>query len=241
MNTVDPLEAADTATLAPREYYGQVLLDTWFAALVKGVGKVPYDPTQHKSRVTAIKIDVIPLPETGITNPISREMIAESKEWVNYTLASLKALGIKTAELRDRWVKMTFVQTGESYTNAAGEKKEKTAMKFLAVYASEDACRAAWAVETGGSVASPPPATEQADQPAPNGNGHANVDPAVRTKLLPFVQALVKKACAEHPGDLVAVNDAVSVGIASHSTLKNFFTPTDQDVLDLISEAATPF
>lgn len=236
--TNDPLESADTATLAPREYYGEVLVDTWYCALVKGVGKVPFDPTQHKSRFTAIKIDIVPLADSGISNPIGREMIAESKEWVNFTLASLKALNIKTADIRNKWAKVGFAPTGEKYTNQAGETKEKTALMFLAIYPDEATCRKAFEAEHG-TGATPPVPPSQPSQP--QANGHANADPDTRKKLLPFVKMIVTKACEAHPGDLVAVGDEVSVKIAEHSTLKNFFTATDQDVMELITATATPF
>lgn len=231
MNTVDPLEAADNAQLAPREYFGEVLIDTWFCALVKGVGKVPFDPAQHKQRFTAIKIDIIPLSDMNMSNPIGREMIAESKEWINYTLASLKALGVKTAEIRNKWARVTFVPTGETYENKAGEKKEKTALSFTAVYADEAACRAAYEAENGIT-----PTTEQeTKQPATNGNGHTNVDMATRAKLLPFVKVIVKKAEEQYPGDLIKIGDEVSLKIAEHSTLRNYFTATDPDVVSLIA------
>lgn len=228
--TTDPLESADNATLT-RDYYGQVLIDTWFCALVKGVGKVPFDPgnPEHKKRFTAIKIDLVPLPEMNITNPILREMIAESKEWVSYTLASIKALGIKTADLRNRWVRITFVETGDTYQNAAGETKNKTALKFLALYPDEAACRAAYEAENGISA---PPHTEQ-PKPVSN-NGY---DPETRKKLLPFVKMIVTKAKETHPGDLVAIGDEVAVKIAEHGTLRNYFLVTDDDVMQLIAAA----
>lgn len=242
MNTqvLDPIEAADNATLAPREYFGQVLVDTWFCALVKGVGKVPFDPAQHQKRFTAIKIDVVPLPESGITNPIAREMIAESKEWVSYTLASLRALNVRTADIKNRWARVTFVPTGDHYKNAAGEDKEKTALKFLAIYMDEATCRAAYESEYG-KTQTVDLNPQQGNGANGNGNGHANVDPATRAKLLPFVKMIVVKAVEAHPGDLVAIGDEVSLKIAEHSTLKNFFTATDPDVLALITDAMKPF
>lgn len=244
MNTQDPLDVADNAVLAPKEYFGEVLIDTWFCALVKGVGKVPFDPAQHKQRFTAIKIDVVPLADSGVTYPISRELIAESKEWINFTLASLKALNVRTADIRNKFAKVTFVPTGEHYKNSSGEDKEKTALKFLEVYKDEAACQAAFFAQYGRGDAVNPYATQNhtlADAFEPSPNGHADVDPAVRAKLMPFVKMIVTKACNEHVGDLVKINDAVSVGIASHSTLKNYFTATDPDVMQLIAETATPF
>lgn len=234
MNMLDPLEAADNATLAPREYFGQVLIDTWFCALVKGVGKVPFDPQQHAKKFTAIKIDVIPLVEMNVNNPISREMIAESKEWVNFTLASLRALNVKTAEIKNKYARITFIPTGETYENQSGEKKEKTALKFVMVYPDEAACRDAYEAENG--TGTQPAATKQVDLNTAQGR---TVDATTRAKLIPFVKMIVKKAIENHPGDLVSICDEVSVKIAEHGTLKNFFTATDDDVMTLINDLAS--
>lgn len=227
--TNDPLEAADTAALAPREYYGEVLVDTWFCALVKGVGKVPFDPAQHKSRFTAIKIDIVPLSDSGMTNPIGREMIAESNEWIKFTLASIKALNLKTADIRNKWAKVGFAPTGETYENKAGETKEKTALKFLAVYPDEAACRKAYETEHGVTSPVPPSPAQQ------NGNGHPQADAETRKKLFPFVKLIVTKANEAHPGNVTEINDEVSIKIAESNVLKNYYTGSDPDVIELIT------
>lgn len=234
MNMQDPLEAADNAVLAPREYFGQVLVDTWFCALVKGAGKVPFDPTQHQKKFTAIKIDLMPLAEMNVTNPIAREMIAESREWVNFTLASIKALGVKTADVKNKWAKINFVPTGETYKNAAGDEKDKTALNFVAIYPDEAACRAAYEAEHGTNGNGHPVDLN----PPPQKSAVAN-DPATRAKLLPFAKMIVRKAVDAHPGDMTAICDEVSVKIAEHGTLKNFFTATDDDVMAMITDLTT--
>ena len=99
----DPYAAADNAQVGARNYYGQVQLDIWFCGLVKGTGKVPYDPAVHKQRATAIDILVLPIAEQNVSYEIKRELIAESREWASLVWASLKALGINsTREANNR-------------------------------------------------------------------------------------------------------------------------------------------
>jgi hypothetical protein len=159
--TEDPFESASNATLAPRSYFGQIDIDAWHCVLIKGRGKVPFDPAQHSraDRRTAITIALLPLPEMKVQFEIKRDLVAESHEWTKFMLPSLKALGL--ANVRDangRWAKMQQVGTGRTYRNAKGEEKEATAFKFLALYADEATCRATYAVEAAGHA---------------NGNGQA--------------------------------------------------------------------
>lgn len=156
----DPFDSASDPKLAPREYYGEVSVDCWYCALVKGQGKVPYDPAQHERRATAIDISVQPLAEQGVTFALTRSMIAESREWAAIVWPSAKELGVASVrELEGRWAKVTQVPTGRKYTNKQGETKEATTLKFLALYADEAACRAACIAETNA-------------KPSPSGVGH---------------------------------------------------------------------
>lgn len=144
----DPFAAADNATVQARQYYGKVEFDIWFCALIKGTGKVPYDPAVHKQRATAIDILLIPIAEQNVTFEVKRQMIAESREWASIVWPSLKALGIaSTRDANNRWVKLTQVSSGRKYRNSAGEEKESTTFKFLAIYADENACQAAYLTE----------------------------------------------------------------------------------------------
>ena len=146
----DPFDSASDPHLAPREYYGEASVDCWFCALVKGQGKVPYDPAQHERRATAIDISVQPVPEQNVTFAVARKMIAESREWAGIVWPSLKELGIESVrDLEGQWVKVTQVPTGRKYTSKQGETKEATTLKFLALYDDEAACRAACIAETG--------------------------------------------------------------------------------------------
>lgn len=149
----DAFDAATNAQLAPREVYGQIDLQCWFCALVKGApgGKEPYDPQRHDRRSTAIDIIVTPLAESKMTFNLKRQMISDSKEWIEIVWASLKACGATHARnVHGMWCKVVQVPSGRKYTDKNGETKESTTLKFLALYADEDACRKAYWQSRGG-------------------------------------------------------------------------------------------
>ncbi len=184
----DPFDSATNATLAPRSYYGQVQIDAWFCVLVKGTGKVVYDPGQHKAeeRRTALDISLLPIADQGVTFEIKRSMIAESREWAGVVWPSLKTLGIISArEANGEWAKMQQVPSGRTYRNAAGEEKEATTFKFLAIYTNEDACINAYYVDTG-KAAEPQP------EPAPAANGNSAHDHDLQVAI-PFIKAFAKQ------------------------------------------------
>lgn len=140
----DPWASAEGATWdSTFSVFGLVQADVWYAALVKGIGKVPFDPLQHRpdQRVTAVTIAVVPVvPEQ---QPTQRDLIAESSEWTKLVNPSIKALGTTLRGLHDRHVEAQLVPTGRTYTNAAGEVKAATTFKFVRLFGSEDESRAA--------------------------------------------------------------------------------------------------
>jgi len=184
----DPLDVASNATLAPRSYYGQIQVQAWFCVLAKGVGKVVYDPGQHRAedRRTAIDLSMIPLAEQNVKYELARSMIAESREWAGVVWPSLKALGLTSVrEANGKWAMMQQVPSGRKYRASNGEEKEATTFKFFAVYADEAACRAAYLAD-GGKADDPP-----ADDAAGNGsNGSHDHDLAV---AIPFIKAFAKQ------------------------------------------------
>lgn len=125
-------------------FFGQVFFDLYFCALIKGTGKVPFDPAQHKpeQKRTSITLTVVPLPNSGATYNFERNLIAESKEWASIVLPSIKALGLATRDLHSRFVQIEIVPTGERYTDKQGATKEKTTAKFVQVFADETSCQA---------------------------------------------------------------------------------------------------
>lgn len=188
----DPFDTASKATLAPRGYYGRIQIDAWHCVLVKGQGKVAFDPQLHSvdDRRTAITISLLPLAEQNVRFELARDTIAESREWAGIVWPSLKELGLTSAREADgKWAKMQQVGTGRKYRSKSGEEKESTTFKFLALYADEAACRAAYFADTGKEPDAAPTVAQTA---APsNGNGHnANHDLDVAR---PFICAFAKQ------------------------------------------------
>jgi hypothetical protein len=197
----DPYASADTAEVMARTYYGQIDIDAWFCALIKGTGKVPYDPSQHDRRATALDLSVLPLAEMNLSFSLERGMIAESKEWAKIAWASLKELGAtNTRELKGQWCKATFVPTGRTYKNSAGEKREATTFKFLALYENEEACRRAFFAETGAT-----PDTGEVE-PIPGFEDAAPAASAVNDKERETAKQFVVAMAKQYNGDIERVH-----------------------------------
>lgn len=179
--TLDPMAAAMDAKPLPstNTYFGEVtIVDVWFCVLQKGVGKVQFDPGQHRGDQRRIAIDLAIAPLQG-SYTIDQKCIETSKEWLKVTLPSLQAHGANLSTLLGRFCQLRREPTGETYTNKHGEIKEKSALKFIAFYDDRDACEAAseafWternAAADNGEI---PGAVKLADVPEPpssNGNG----------------------------------------------------------------------
>jgi len=176
MTTNDPFDDAMNAEYKPlsRTFFGDIAVDIYYAVLVKGVGKVPFDPNQHDQdkRVTAITLTINPLPGSKAQYAVERELIAESKEWAQITKPSLRGLNTDLRAINGKWAQVELVPTGQKYTNKNGETKERTAIKFLAVFNTEDECQQAsdafWATRGNGN--------DPATTPAANGNGNGQSD-----------------------------------------------------------------
>lgn len=235
----DPFASASSATLRPRETYGQVDIDAWYCALVKGQGKVPYDPVTHKdmNRCTAIDLTVSPLAEMNLQFSITRSMIAESREWAGITWKSVKALGITSArELKDRWAKVVLVPTGRTYRNSAGEEKEATTLKFLALYESEDACRQAFYDET---PATPDDGNLTDDEPIPGFESENEIldkddnngDKALETAI-PFITAYAKM----HGWDIEKTREACR----TQPMIAKAIDVDSDEFAEIVAEAAQP-
>lgn len=152
--TVDPWQAALDAKEAPQVIYGEVMFDMYSCALVKGTGKVPFDPTQHAAgqRRTAVKVGVYPLIEMGLSFATEREFIAENggDGWLKVTLPSLKALNVTDLrKVNKAYAKAEIVAYGTYTKKDNGETRSLTAPKFLALYATQEECLAAFVQESG--------------------------------------------------------------------------------------------
>jgi len=214
--TNDAWEIASKVELKPAEYYGQVSVDVWFCALVKGTGKVPFDPKAHKieERRTAIDIVLTPL-DSGASFTPERHIIAESREWAGITWASLKALGLQSLrDLNGKFAKVTFVPTGRKYLGADGEMHESTAFKFLALYDTREQCEAARGKNNGANVPDTEPAAATSE----------------RDVAWQFVQALAKAARGNR--------ELLAKQIAAYPVVNKHFTVDSPEVAQLLAQAA---
>ncbi len=233
----DPFDVADNPPPPPPPvFYGQVQMDVWFCKLVKGQGKVPFNPNTDRieERRTAVKVMLLPLPEQNVTFDVSREYVAEFGPWPKITLPSIKNLGLSARELDGRWVKLEQVPEGRTYVNQNGETKESTTFKFLAVYPDEAACRTAY-LQDSISGPEPAPATNQAVTPVtppaapvqPPNNNSSNKE---RETALKFLELAVKQA----NGDPVVAAEKIQ----AWPLVVKYFPPDSPETLKVISDFA---
>lgn len=229
----NPYESAMKAEYNPsRTYFGEVNIDTWFCVLVKGQGKIPFDPGIHSAdqRCTAIEITIYPLSTRANAKPLKRELIAESREWAQIIKPSLVALNTDLRALNGRWVQVESVPTGQKYQDkATGELRDSTTFKFVALYDSEEACQKAADAffASRGHADTEHSATQEAGSSPPNGNGANDKERETAAKFLP---ALWKAS----GGDVFKFGQM----IASNQLTSKYFDLQSKEVLDLISPAA---
>lgn len=234
----DPFDSAENPVVRQAEFWGKVELDMFYAVLQKGVGKVPFDPQQHSAdkRVTAIDIKVFPVAEQNVTYDVSRNMIAESREWAGIVLPSIKSLGLTVRELNGKYVHVVQKATGATYENKSGETKEKTTFEFVKLFPTEAACIADY-MTAGGTISTPQyeaparaAAQEAAAAPA-NGNGNGKE----RETALKFLGAIVENA-ARGQTDVYAIQTKIAGTIATIPLINKHFTADSPEVLNLIVE-----
>lgn len=146
----DPFD--DAMTDAPNTFAGRCSISAWTCVLIKGQGKVPYDPQQHQGMKTSTAIEITIEPLDPTRQLIQRDMLnwtadfksdLSARRW-KPSLPGLPRLSVCQEQvnplksLNGLWVSGEFVPRPD---NKAGETW--TTLKFLAVYASEQECRAA--------------------------------------------------------------------------------------------------
>lgn len=229
----DPWASAETPQVRQAEYFGQVKMDMFYAVLVKGVGKVPFDASTHSpdKRVTAIDIKILPLPEMNVNYEVSRSLIAESREWAGITLASIRALGLTVVEMVDKFVQVRYKPTGRLYKNTAGEEKEFSTFEFLRVFNSQVECLAAY--QAGGIVL-------VAEDPNGRGPGaHPTAASAAspeRDIALKFLRVVVESACRGQ-SDLGVISRTIAANVAGMPLINKFFTSDSPETLEMIMGA----
>lgn len=241
----DPFAEAMDPKQPPQTVFGQILLDLYFCALIKGQGKVAFDPTQHNARQrrTCIKLDIVPLPETGRQWDISREFIAEirSDGWLQVTLPSLREAGVADLKaMNEQYVKAELVTYG-SYTKKDGSEGDLSAPKILAVYADRESCLKAWETEEPESAAKgdiPGFGDESIDEIndtlyGPESNGKPPVNEGQRKVALNFLPGIVKGCRTGNGMDL----EMLQQKLKETPLIKDHFTMESPEVLEAIEKA----
>jgi len=172
----------------PRRFFGQCTTEARKVVLVKGQGKVPYDPAVHNGQKvsTAACITVTPCDPTA--KLIERDVVSWTPEFTQTIRPSLEKLvpQIKIVknltakeinplrEINGLWVAGEFVPRPD---NKPGQTW--TTIKLTEVFKDEAACMAAWEASKNGKdapqdVAASVAEMTAAEQPAPKPNGDAN-------------------------------------------------------------------
>lgn len=234
----DPFESASDPAVQTWDLFGKVEISAWACALVKGTGKVPFDPSTHERRFTAIDVFIQPLPEMDVKYPKSLEdhWIAEFAEWAKITLPSIKALGIDNVrEINGRWARVARVPSGKQYQkkdqdgnlmtdeNSKPVMRDETTFKFVALFTSEDECRAAYLAAGG----------------APANNGH-NVpvqtsENAEMSTAYAFLKVIVTNA-ARGQTTWADAKAAVAQALTQYPTVAKFYTADSVETSALITE-----
>jgi len=215
----------DQPVLAPAfEVYGLCTVHPWKAALVKGQGKVPFDPQQHKRMVWAIDLSVLPVAGQDV-KPIGRSMIQTSDEWKKVQ-ASIQATGVAPSEVDKRYVKVTFEPTGETYVNGDGETKNKSYVHFVKIYPNEAEC-------TNDYLASQFAGTEAGVDPNPGIPAAGASEFEAAKKLL---EASIRSAVklVKEPAEVKAL---VDVKVAASPVMSRFFNADSPELPDMIADA----
>lgn len=129
-----------------KTYFGEVtIVDHYDVALVKGVGKVVFDPLQHREdqKAKLIIITISCKDKQDAVYTVTQEAINSSKEW-RKTYPSLAKIGATVPTLLGRWVQMKKAPTGETFVSKqTNETVNKTAFVFVEAYPDEETMKAA--------------------------------------------------------------------------------------------------
>lgn len=227
-----PWDVVNNPPEQEQTYFGEVSLNAWFAMLVPGQGKLPYDdrtldPKTGKQvrRYTAIDLAITPIVESGLTFEVTRTMLAEFGEWKDTVWPSLRDLGVlDAATLNGKFAKIAMISTGRKYNDKNGVEREANAIQFLALYDTHEACVNAWKAEFGGSTPAPAPAPT-------NGNG-ANTEQATALK---FASAYVKNAARKSSKDLAKMREILVVELAKQPVISKYFTVDSPEIVEMMT------
>lgn len=214
----DPFDAAMNPPEPKKtsRWFGRLFVDVWPCVLEKGEGKVPFDPAIHKEsdRVTAIEMELVPLPDYDVSFTLERNMVHFAKAWRRVTLPSIQALEIDLRALHESFVAVEFKPTGRKWTGQDGEEKQETAFVIVEKFADQDECRKAYI------------AYENREETAgDNGNG-ANDQERETAKM--FIEPLWNQA----GGD----KDKLAELLAGNPLTNKFFTISSPEVQEVMTQ-----
>lgn len=175
----DPYDAAMNAKSLNQytRLFGQLLVDVWPCALIKGQGKVSFDANTMKESQRRTALDIM-LDPVGVMdklkNVFERKIVAESRAWTNVTLPSIKALNMDLRDLHQAWVAAEFQPTGRRWTDDYGEHVE-TSFQIVAMFDSREKCREAFEVFYS---------VEEEDKPEPTPVSESNPEKATAALFL---------------------------------------------------------
>lgn len=221
-----------------KTYFGKVQVAVNFISLVKGVGRVPWEPNQltpdgkPTRKNTGIDIHLICKSKEGAEYTVDRNYIAEFGDWPDLLLPNLKNIGVTSLqELNGKFAQVELVENGESFVNKAGETKKKTTFKFIKTFGTEAELNAAREALFGGNGAQTAP-TPAAQTPAPA----ANVNPEKATAER-FLKAYVDNAMRSAGNDVIKARDILGPMIAKQALLAKYFTVDSPEVIGLMAPA----
>jgi hypothetical protein len=222
------------------DLFGKVELQIFKGAYQSGTrGAVPFNPAVHQKAQIIIKMYIQPLAEMDVKYP--KHLEYESPNWADWgkiTFPSIKALGINDArEINNMWARVARVPNGKKYDkkdaqgNPTGEKGDELTFKFVAFFADEDACRAAYLAAGG----------RPADANG-NGNGHnvpAQVAPSnedtERATAYQFLKVIVGNA-AKGKESFAEAQEAVGLALAQYPTVSKFYLANSVETGELITQ-----
>lgn len=145
--TTDVFKRAMRASLdESTHFFGHLEIDMFDCVLLKGQGRVPYDPTnpehQQQRPNVAIELALHCEAKDGRVFSVKRSMLAEDRrqpDWVKITLPSLQRLKVASiSDVHRRWAHVEIVKAG-TYVDKEGQVKDRTAMRVLALFDTEEA------------------------------------------------------------------------------------------------------
>lgn len=244
--------AALNATAPAQVLFGEILLDIWFCALIKGQGRVPFDPGMHtqSQRRTSVNISITPIPESGLTYTVDRQFIAENTRdgWLAVTLPSLQKIGVNDLRvLSGKYVKAELRNYG-TYNKRDGSVGELSAPVIYAVYNTAAECAAAYDAEMNGmaafdAIAPTAPRAVPSTNGGSNGNGakppvaaapQPNGD-AERQTALAFLPAIVKSCMNGSGVDMTKLRTSIE----SNALLSRHISLTSPEVMAEVTRIAS--